>query len=55
MWRALRLKGEPPHHAPCRLELRLECTVSDAKARAEMGYRPVISREDGLAALGAAA
>jgi hypothetical protein len=25
--------------------------VSDAKAREEMGYEPVISREEGLAAL----
>ena len=33
----------------------LECTVSDAKAREELGYEPVISREDGLAALGPAA
>ncbi len=51
VWRALRLKGEPPITRLAVWNSALECTVSDAKARAELGYKPVISREDGLAAL----
>jgi len=31
-----------------------ECTLDDSKARAELGYEPVVSREDGLAALAGA-
>jgi len=54
VWRTLRLKGEPPITRLAVWNSALECTVSDAKARTELGYRPVISREDGLAALSAA-
>ena len=48
-WRALRLGGEPPL---TRLALWLssqECTIDISKARAELGYQPVIDRERGLA------
>jgi nucleoside-diphosphate-sugar epimerase len=51
VWRTLRLKGEPPITRLAVWNSALECTVSDAKARAELGYEPVISRKDGLAAL----
>ncbi len=51
LWRALRLKGEPPITRLAVWNSALECTVSDEKARAELGYEPVISREAGLAAL----
>lgn len=51
IWRALRLKGEPPITRLAVWNSALECTVSDAKAREELGYEPVISREEGLAAL----
>jgi len=51
IWRTLRLKGEPPITRLAVWNSALECTVSDAKARKELGYEPVISREDGLAAL----
>ncbi len=51
IWRGLRLKGEPPITRLAVWNSALECTVSDAKAREELGYEPVISREDGLAAL----
>ena len=51
VWRTLRLKGEPPITRLAAWNSALECTVSDAKARADLGYRPVISREEGLAAL----
>jgi nucleoside-diphosphate-sugar epimerase len=51
IWRTLRLKNDPPITRLAVWNSALECTVSDAKAREELGYRPVISREDGLAAL----
>ena len=53
VWRILRLRGEPPL---TRLALWLssqECTLRIDKAREELGYEPVISRADGLAALAA--
>lgn len=51
VWRALRLEGEPPLTRFAAWVSGLECTLSDAKARSEIGYAPVISREAGLAAL----
>jgi nucleoside-diphosphate-sugar epimerase len=48
-WRLLRKKGEPP---VTRSAVRLigdEVTVDDSKARRELGYAPVITREAGLA------
>jgi nucleoside-diphosphate-sugar epimerase len=48
LWRLLPLKGEPP---VTRTALNLffrEVTVSDAKARRELDYRPVISIDEGL-------
>jgi nucleoside-diphosphate-sugar epimerase len=51
VWRALHLKGPPPITRLAVWNSALECTVNDAKARAELGYRPVITREEGLAAL----
>lgn len=48
LWAALRLKRQPPL---TRSELKLvgeEVTVVDRKAREELGYRPVISIEQGL-------
>ncbi len=50
-WRLLRLGGEPPL---TRLAVWLssqECTIEIAKARGELGYGPVISRQAGLAAM----
>ncbi len=55
VWRALRLGGEPPITRFAVWVSAQECTLSDAKARREIGYRPVISREDGLAQMAAAA
>lgn len=55
VWRALRLKSDPPITRLAVWNSALECTVDDAKAREELGYRPVVSREAGLAALTAAA
>ncbi len=53
VWRTLRLKGEPPL---TRLAVWLssqECTIDISKARRELGYEPVISRAEGLAAMAA--
>ena len=50
-WRLLRLGGEPPL---TRLAVWLssqECTIEIGKARRELGYEPVISRQAGLAAI----
>ena len=51
LWRTFALKGRPP---VTRMEVRLigeEVTVVDEKARRELNYLPVITREAGLAAL----
>jgi nucleoside-diphosphate-sugar epimerase len=51
LWRLLRRKGTPP---VTRLAVWLssqECTIDISKARSELGYEPVISREEGLEAL----
>jgi nucleoside-diphosphate-sugar epimerase len=48
-WRLLPLRGEPP---VTRLALWLsaqECTIDISKARRELGYEPVRSREEGFA------
>lgn len=50
-WRLLPLKGEPPLTRFSFWVASLECTLDDSKARAELGYEPVVSREDGIAAL----
>ena len=50
-WRLLRLGGEPPL---TRLAVWLssqECTIEIGKARAELGYEPVIDRPAGIAQL----
>jgi nucleoside-diphosphate-sugar epimerase len=49
VWQLFRLQGEPP---VARSAVRLigeEVTVDDSKARRELGYAPIISREEGLA------
>jgi len=55
MWRLLRLQRALPL---TRFRVRIigeEVTVTDAKARRELGYRAQVSREDGLAAMTQAA
>jgi nucleoside-diphosphate-sugar epimerase len=52
-WRLLPLPGEPPLTRFAFWFASQECTLDDSKARAELGYAPVTSREDGLAALAA--
>lgn len=46
-WRTFNLKGEPLTRFGAMIMSR-DCILSDAKARAEMGYAPVIDVEEGL-------
>jgi nucleoside-diphosphate-sugar epimerase len=50
-WRALPLPGAPPVTRFAVWATGLECTLDDSRARADLGYAPVISREAGLAGL----
>ncbi len=50
-WRALRLRGQPPLTRFAFWVSSQECTIRIDKARDELGYNPVISREAGLAEL----
>jgi nucleoside-diphosphate-sugar epimerase len=52
-WRHLPLPGEPPLTRFAFWFASQECTLDDSKARRELGYAPVTSREEGLAALAA--
>ena len=52
-WRVLRLGGEPPLTRFAFWISSQECTIEISKARAELGYEPVVSREQGLAELSA--
>ncbi|MEA2413196.1 MAG: hypothetical protein QOC77_3757, partial [Thermoleophilaceae bacterium] len=53
-WRALPLPGSPPLTRMALWVSSLECTIDISRARAELGYAPVVSIDDGLAALSAA-
>jgi nucleoside-diphosphate-sugar epimerase len=53
LWGTFGLKGEPPITRFSAMILSRDCLLNDAKARADMGYRPVISVEDGMRALAA--
>jgi nucleoside-diphosphate-sugar epimerase len=50
-WRLLRRRDHPPLTSFAVWVASLECTLDDSRARADLGYTPVISRADGLAAL----
>ena len=50
-WRALPLPGAPPLTRFASWVASLECTLDDSRARAELGYAPVVTRSAGLAAL----
>ena len=52
-WKLLPLPGGPPLTRFAAWVASLECTLDDSRARADLGYAPVLSREDGLAALSA--
>jgi nucleoside-diphosphate-sugar epimerase len=51
LWRLLPLPGEPPVASFSVWASGLECTLDDGKAREELGYRPVITRDHGLTEL----
>jgi nucleoside-diphosphate-sugar epimerase len=53
-WKLLPLPGEPPMTAFRSWLLTQECTIDISKARAELGYEPVIDHEQGLAELASA-
>jgi nucleoside-diphosphate-sugar epimerase len=54
-WKLLPLPGAPPMTKFRSWLLTQECTIDTAKARAELGYAPVVSQEQGLAELRASA
>ena len=47
-WRVLPLKGAPPLTRMTYWATGLECTLDDSAARRDLGYVPVITREQGL-------
>lgn len=52
-WRLLPLRGAPPLTRFALWAASQECTIDDAKARRELGYRPIVSHEQGVAELAA--
>jgi nucleoside-diphosphate-sugar epimerase len=50
-WRALPLPGAPPITRFAVWVASLDCTIDISKARAELGYEPVKTRDEGLAEL----
>jgi nucleoside-diphosphate-sugar epimerase len=50
-WKLLPLKGEPPMTSFRAWILTQECTIDIAKAKRELGYAPIVSHEQGLAAM----
>lgn len=52
-WRALPRRGDPPVDRFAIWAAGHECTIDITKARTELGYAPIVSREEGLAGLGA--
>jgi nucleoside-diphosphate-sugar epimerase len=50
-WRWLPLPGRPPLARFTYWILTQECTIDDSKARRELGYAPIVTREQGLAEL----
>jgi nucleoside-diphosphate-sugar epimerase len=51
IWRVFGLKGDPPLTRHAAMVMSRDCTLKDDKARAELSYSPVVSREQGLASL----
>jgi nucleoside-diphosphate-sugar epimerase len=50
-WRTLPLRGEPPLTRFAFWFSSQECTIDISKARRELGYEPVVRRDEGLAEL----
>ena len=55
VWRALRISSPPPVTRTAILLMGNEMTVNDARIREELGYRPSMTRKQGLAELAASA
>ena len=51
IWRSLKFKSAPPITKFTAHIMSRECMLVDKKARAELGYKPVISREEALLSL----
>ena len=51
LWSTFPMKGDPPLTRFSAMILSRDAILKDDKARAEMGYAPVISVEDGMEAL----
>jgi nucleoside-diphosphate-sugar epimerase len=51
IWRGLRRRGNPPITRFAVWVSSQECTIDISRAERELGYRPVTSRDEGLAAL----
>ncbi len=51
VWKLLRLNSEPPLTRFAAAMASSECTIRIDKARAELGYEPIITQEEGLAQL----
>jgi nucleoside-diphosphate-sugar epimerase len=51
VWRVLKRPGSPPLTRFAVWASSQECTIDISRAKRELGYRPVTSREEGLAAL----
>ena len=54
-WRVFPLRGAPPLARFALWVSALECTLDDTKARDQLGYQPVVSRDHGLTELQASA
>jgi nucleoside-diphosphate-sugar epimerase len=54
-WKALPLSGEPPMTRFRSWILTQECTIEIGKAREQLGYAPLVSHQQGLAAMSAGA
>jgi nucleoside-diphosphate-sugar epimerase len=50
-WTVLPLKGDPPMTTFRSWLLTQECTIDISRARSELGYKPIVSHEQGLAGL----
>ncbi|HET6586025.1 MAG TPA: hypothetical protein VFG69_21355, partial [Nannocystaceae bacterium] len=51
LWRTLPLRGAPPLTRHAAMVMARTCVLVDDKARRELGYAPVVSRDDGLRAM----
>lgn len=54
VWRLFGLKGEPPITRHVVMVMKCDCVLDGGKAHKELGYSPVISRDEGLAVMKAA-